>query len=213
MSQYPATCLFSSNLKLPNGQPAQLYDASCAGVIDKHFQWMQQFGIDGVVVQRFLSALDDNSFITVLQQVQAAAQKYGRGFIVEYDASGGDSSQGSVAATVMADFNSKVKPFLSSSAYIHQNGKPVVMVFGIGGFSFTKVNVADATNIVNQLKGAGNYVGISTPTNWANDAKANTGYASAYKAANLISPWTVGSYSDAGYVNGYHANTQIPDAQ
>lgn len=65
VSQYPANCLFASTLTAPNGQPVQLYDNTCEGVVDLHFKWMQQYGIDGIIVQRFLSHLTDASFITV----------------------------------------------------------------------------------------------------------------------------------------------------
>lgn len=65
VSQYPANCLFNTQLTLPNGQPAQFYDSSCEGVVDLHFKWMQQYGIDGVIVQRFIQSVSDQSFITV----------------------------------------------------------------------------------------------------------------------------------------------------
>lgn len=65
VSQYPANCLFNTQLTLPNGQPAQFYDSSCQGVVDLHFKWMQQYGIDGVIVQRFIQSINDQSFITV----------------------------------------------------------------------------------------------------------------------------------------------------
>ncbi|KAK1254024.1 hypothetical protein MKX08_008019 [Trichoderma sp. CBMAI-0020] len=211
VSQYPANCLFNTQLTLPNGQPAQLYDSSCAGVVDLHFKWMQQYGLDGVIVQRFLGSVNDQSFITVLNQVQAAAEKYGLGFIVEYDVSGADSSQGSVATAVLNDYNANIKKYTTSSAYIHQNGKPVTMVFGIG-FSGFKVTSADSVNIASQLQSAGLYVGFGVPEQWAGDVTGNTGFVQAYKQADFISPWTVGGYSDAGYA-GFHASTQVPDAQ
>lgn len=138
--------------------------------------------------------------------------KYGRGFIVEYDASGGNSSAGSVANEILADYNSVVKTYTSSSAYIHQNGKPAVMVFGVG-FPTVAISVSDGANIATQLKNAGAYVGLGVPSTFGSDVRGNTGFASAYKAANLISPWTVGSYSEGGYMAGYHTTTQIPDSQ
>ncbi|EHK46725.1 hypothetical protein TRIATDRAFT_132630 [Trichoderma atroviride IMI 206040] len=211
VSQYPANCLFNTQLTLPNGQPAQLYDSSCAGVVDLHFKWMQQYGLDGVIVQRFLGSVGDQSFTTVLNQVQAAAEKYGLGFIVEYDVSGADSSQGSVATAVLNDYNANIKKYTTSSAYIHQNGKPVTMVFGIG-FSGFKVTAADSINIASQLQSAGLYVGFGVPEQWSGDVTGNTGFVQAYKQADFISPWTVGGYSDAGYA-GFHTSTQVPDAQ
>ncbi|KAL7895994.1 hypothetical protein HDV63DRAFT_411564 [Trichoderma sp. SZMC 28014] len=210
VSQYPSSCLFNTQLTLPNGQPAQLYDSSCEGVVDLHFKWLQQYGLDGVIVQRFLGSTSDQSFITVLNQVQAAAEKYGLGFIVEYDVSGADSSQGSVATAVLNDYNANIKKYTTSSAYIHQNGKPVTMVFGIG-FSGFKVTAADSVNIASQLQSAGTYVGFGVPEQWSGDVTSNDGFVQAYKQADFISPWTVGGYSDAGYA-GFHTSTQVPDA-
>ncbi|KAM0471030.1 hypothetical protein ACHAPX_009600 [Trichoderma viride] len=210
VSQYPSNCLFNTQLTLPNGQPAQFYDSSCQGVVDLHFKWMQQYGLDGVIVQRFLGSTGDQSFITVLNQVQAAAEKYGLGFIVEYDVSGADSSQGSVATAVLNDYNANIKKYTSSSAYIHQNGKPVTMVFGIG-FSGFKVTASDSINIASQLQNAGTYVGFGVPEQWSGDVTGNTGFVQAYKQADFISPWTVGGYSSAGYA-GFHTSTQVPDA-
>ncbi|KAL7917430.1 hypothetical protein ACQKWADRAFT_324647 [Trichoderma austrokoningii] len=197
VSQYPSNCLFASTLTAPNGQPVQLYDNTCEGVVDLHFQWMQQNGIDGVIVQRFLSHLSDASFITILNQVEAAAVKYGRGFIVEYDASGGNSSAGSVANEILADYNSVVKSYTTSSAYIHQNGKPAVMVFGVG-FTTVAISVSDGANISTQLQNAGAYVGLGVPSTFGSDVGANTGFAAAYKAANLISPWTCRTLKSLG---------------
>jgi hypothetical protein len=151
------------------------------------------------------------TIIQVLNQVKAAAEKYGRGFIVEWDVSGADSSQGSVASLLLSDYNAKIKQFTSSPAYIHQDGKPVVMVFGIG-FQGMKTSAADSVNIANQLKNAGLYVGFGVPEQWAGDVNGNTGYVQAFKAADFISPWTVGGYSAAGY-QGFHNSVQVPDSQ
>lgn len=65
VSQYPAACLFDTNFILPGGSNAKFYDNTCEGVVDLHFQWMQEAGIDGVVVQRFLGYNLDSSFTTV----------------------------------------------------------------------------------------------------------------------------------------------------
>jgi len=130
---------------------------------------------------------------------------------VEYDVSGGNSSQGSVANEVLADYNSNIKPYTSSSAYIHEGGKPVVMAFGIAYTDFA-LAASDAENLINQMRSAGAYFGIGTPTNWASLISSNSAWSPVLKAANLISPWTVGAYSDGGYPE-YHNGTQTSDAQ
>jgi hypothetical protein len=65
VSEYPAACLFETGFTLPDGSKAQLYDNTCDGVVDLHFKWMQQVGVDGVLVQRFLGSTGDASFTTV----------------------------------------------------------------------------------------------------------------------------------------------------
>lgn len=142
--------------------------------------------------------------------MRAAAEKYGLGFVVEYDISGGDSSKTSVATLLLDDYNSFVKPYTSSSAYIHQADKPVVMAFGVGFTSF-KVSAADAKNLVNGMKSAETYFGIGTEIQWASLVSSNSEWAPALKAADFISPWTVGAYSYAGYPDYF--KTQQSDMQ
>lgn len=209
VSEYPAACLFDTGFILPSGATAQLYDNTCEGVVDLHFSWMQKVGVDGILVQRFLGDSTDPTFTTVLNQVQAAAEKYGLGFVVEYDVSGSNSSLGSVAYQVVHDYNTTIKPYTTSSAYIHQDSKPVVMAFGIG-FTDRALTATDALNIINGVKGAGAYFGIGTPTNWAS-LVSDASWGPVVKAANLISPWTVGSYSNSGYSSYF--NTQKSDMQ
>lgn len=151
------------------------------------------------------------TFFQVLKQVQAAAEKYGRGFIVEYDVSGGDSSQGSVADEVLADYNSSIKQFTSSSAYIHQDGKPVLFTYGIG-YTDNSLSASDAEDLVNQMKSAGTYAGLGTTIDWADSVNDNSEWAPVFKAANLVSPWTVGVYSNEDYPSHF-TDTQKPDAQ
>ena len=46
-----------TNMQYPNGQPAYLYSAYNPKTVMRHFQWMSQYGVDGVFVQRFGSEL------------------------------------------------------------------------------------------------------------------------------------------------------------
>jgi hypothetical protein len=197
---------------LPDGSSAQLYDNTCEGVVDLHFSWMQQVGVDGILVQRFLGSFDDSSFTTILDQVQAAAEKYGRGFIVEYDVSGGDSAQASVTDQVLADYNSVIAPYTSSPAYIHQGGLPVVMIYGIG-YTSNALNATDAESLITQMKSAGTYVGIGASNLWASLVNSNSEWAPALTAPDLLSSWTVGAYSYGGYSEGYFDTTMKSDAQ
>ncbi|KAH8820240.1 hypothetical protein F5884DRAFT_40722 [Xylogone sp. PMI_703] len=207
---YPSECLFDTGFTLPNGSPAKLYDNTCEGVVDLHFNWLQQFGIDGTINQRFLGSINDATFTTILDQTRTAAEKYGRAFIVEYDITGGNSAQASVAAAVLNDYDNVVGPFTASLSYIHNGGGPVIMVFGIG--VVTQTSVQDAIDLIQGLQLRGAYVVCSTPVQWAQDVNANRGYAAAYKTCNAMAPWTVGAY-DTSNLDGFYTGTQIPDKQ
>ena len=63
-------------------QPANL----SAAVVDKHFDWLRDYGLDGVLVQRFVTRLrDPENSLLLLRRVRDAARRTGRVFAVEYD--------------------------------------------------------------------------------------------------------------------------------
>ena len=72
------------------GKPAYLFSSYNKNVVMKHFEWMQQYGLDGVLVQRFLSDIPGSRAQGdgVLKNIIAAAEKTGRVFAMEYDISG-----------------------------------------------------------------------------------------------------------------------------
>src|SRR5262245_37903745 len=69
----------------PDGQQAYLFSSAQAKTVERHFQWMQQYGIDGVFLQRFLVTLGDRSFDQVLRHARASAAKTGRVYAICYD--------------------------------------------------------------------------------------------------------------------------------
>ena len=69
-SEYPPECLFTTGYQYADGDNATLYDNTCPGVVDKHFEWMQQYGLDGVLVQRFYHDMQHESTnaVNIFQQ-------------------------------------------------------------------------------------------------------------------------------------------------
>lgn len=53
---------------------------------------MKEYGLDGVLVQRFVGAIRRQRADgeVVLKNIMAAAREYGRTFAIEYDVSGGN---------------------------------------------------------------------------------------------------------------------------
>src|SRR5438876_887096 len=80
--KYPAT-----GFTYPDGKPAHLFSSAHPKTVDRHFRWMQQYGIDGVLLQRFLVDLNDRSVDQVLANVRVSAATTGRVFAICYDLS------------------------------------------------------------------------------------------------------------------------------
>ena len=99
----------------------------------RHFEWMSQYGIDGIFLQRFGSELsspdrfDERNVVT--KNVIAGAQATGRVFAIMYDTSGMDSS--TFVSVLENDWKYLVDvvKVTDSPSYLHQNGKPVLAIW------------------------------------------------------------------------------------
>ncbi len=198
---------------LGNGSPDTLYAAGRAGVINKHFEWMQQYGIDGVAVQRFLSETFKNGAVMTpdrawrdqtLQRVRTAAEANGRVFYVMMDISGSN------AATLVADFQNDVTHIeglsgnpMGSANYLKQDGKPVISIWGCG-FSDRPCSVSQAQTLIAWLKGRGYYVYGGIPGDWRSGSYS--AWDSTFLMYDMVAPWTVGGYRPDVEIDGYFTN-------
>jgi hypothetical protein len=69
---------------LGNGTPSELFNSSNTGVVNKHFNWMQTAGIEGVALQRFINGIGpviNSSPAATPLKVKAAAEATNRIFI------------------------------------------------------------------------------------------------------------------------------------
>jgi hypothetical protein len=92
IAELDADELFATSMTLPGGSPAKVYSAFKQKTVVRHFQWMQDNQLDGVLLQRFVSELSDPAFFALRNQVttnvQVGAEKCGRVFGIMYDISG-----------------------------------------------------------------------------------------------------------------------------
>src|SRR5580704_7558451 len=74
------------------GKPAYLFSSRNPKTVSRHFRWMKEYGLDGVLVQRFVGDIRARRAggDVVLRNVMAAARESGRTFAIEYDISGGN---------------------------------------------------------------------------------------------------------------------------
>ena len=57
VSELDASQRFPTGFKMADGSPAEVFSSFERPTVLKHFEWMQDYGIDGVFVQRFANGL------------------------------------------------------------------------------------------------------------------------------------------------------------
>jgi hypothetical protein len=201
----------NTGLLLPNGQPAYLFSDYNSQTVMRHFQWMQQYGIDGIMLQRFTSELSSANMFAernkVTQNVKAGAEATGRTFNIMYDISGQNAT--TLVSTIENDWQYMVDTLqvTNSPSYLHQAGKPVVVIWGLG-FSDRPGTPADLTTLLNFFHNNANpaydaYVmgGVN------NDWRTNATWASALTGYDAISPWMVGRINSLASADNYKTTT------
>ncbi|RYY33689.1 MAG: xylosidase [Sphingobacteriaceae bacterium] len=207
VSEYEKT--YNTPWKLANGQPAKFFSSHDKSTVDLHFKWMQQYGVDGVFMQRFFSnARDkDKESLTIMKNAFEAASKYERAIAVMYDLSGLRGSNEDCAIIIndwkkMVD-SLKVTSQAGKKTYLHHNGKPLVTIWGVG-FPDRPYNIRSVglEKLIDFLKNDPVYgncaVMLGVPTAWRTlDADCiNDPYLhQLIKKVDIVLPWTVQRYS------------------
>ena len=212
VSEYEPTSLYQTGFSnFADGTPAKLFSSYKQDVIDKHFEWMQEYGIDGVALQRFLGETKDGVFKrnrdSIAVRVKNAAEKYDRIYYIMYDMSADDVDY------FKNDWEHLERDLkvTESPNYATQNGKPVICLWGLG-LNDRVSAPANSLTIINWLKNKGYYVVGGVPTNWrTGTSDSHSGYTEVYNAYNMISPWSVGRYNNPSGIQNFKNNYLIPD--
>lgn len=191
MSEYSAEEKFAvPGFTYLDGKAAELFSSVHANTVERHFQWMQTYGIDGVFLQRFLVEARNPSSALVLKNVRAAAAKTGRTYAMCYDLSGARSER--MVETLLADWKRLVEEekLTQDKNYLHHDGKPVLFVWGFFSDRFTP---AIANELIDGLKGKdGKSVVLVGGCQWYWRREADAEWAKVFRRLDVISPWNVG---------------------
>jgi len=227
VTEYAETDLVQTALaNLGNGIVSKLFTSTNKSVIDKHFQWMKEYGIDGVAVQRFIGNIGGaiiSSPSSAPLKIKQAAEATGRIFYICYDI----SSSGMEATwddVIKFDWVYNVEQnnnLTSSPAYAKVGNKPVVQVWGPGFTDKHPGTAAETIALINFLKSRGCFVIGGTPTYWRTnnrDAKGPSqplladqeSFEKVYVEYDMISPWMPGRFRDLAGVDN-QLSTQIAD--
>ena len=210
--EYLPTDLFPTNLgSLGNGSPAKLYASVRDGVVDLHFRWMQQYGIDGAAVQRFVVEVKDPLHFpwrdAVNQKIKEKAEKYQRYYCIEYDVSGADPS--TLVQDIQNDFaHLEQLGIVDSWYYARQNLKPVISLWGFS-FPNSTATPSQASQLIQYFKNKGYYV-VGGVTGWWRTTVPD--WDTTFLQFDMIQSWSVGMgyQTDADFDN-YFNNIVIPE--
>jgi hypothetical protein len=186
--KYPAT-----GFTYPDGKPAHLFSSAHPKTVERHFRWMQQYGIDGVLLQRFVADLKDRSVDQVLDNVQKSANRTGRVFALGYDLTG--TPKDKVFDLLIADWKRLVdeRKIMQDGRYLHHNKKPVLFVFGFYSDHF---GPDLANRIIDFFKNDPKYgVTLIGGCQWWWRNEKDKEWAKVFRRFDIISPWNVGNFT------------------
>ena len=227
ISEYKKT--YPTGFKLADGSPARVFSSWDESTVDLHFQWMQDYGIDGVFMQRFFDVTRTEKSRAegrvILGHALKASQKNGRSLAVMYDLSG--LKPGEDCSSLIQDWKELVDALKLTSqganqTYLYHRGKPLVAIWGIG-FPDRPYNIHDIgiEKLIDFLKNDPQYGGCSVMLgvpNYFRDLRADTTpdpYLHELMAkADVIMPWMVGRFSATlyGEMNRYGAQVKADAA-
>ncbi len=124
----------------PDGSQAYLYSAQNYKTVLRHFQWMKEYGIDGVWLSEFCGYFpgggqqrDTAAMLNVMYNVKRAAAATGRTWAFMWDMSsfGPRTSKSDVYNIIVNQWKKMVDEGIATdSRYMHHNGKPVLLLWG-----------------------------------------------------------------------------------
>lgn len=217
---------FVTPFRRGDGGPAFVFSSHRKKTVLRHFEWMRTYGIDGVFVQRFAVETRDVLSLrhvnTVLSHCREGANRQGRGYAVMYDLSGLGSGE---VKSVREDWKALVDRMRlgrdeNDEAYLHENGRPVVAVWGIGFDDGRKYSLEECAELIRFLKDDPDYGGctvvLGVPTGWRmldRDAVRDEALLRVTSLADVVSPWTVGRYATPQAAAAHAERVWKPDLE
>lgn len=200
VSEYEKT--YETAFSLKDGTPAKVFSSRDASTTDLHFKWMNQYGIDGAFMQRFVVSIREQKGIenydAILNNAVDAAEKYGRAISVMYDLSGMKAGEEDILINDWKKLSEEYKiTSRKHNHYLYHNGKPLVAVWGIGFNDNRKYGFEQVEKIIDFLQSEGCAVMVGVPTHWRTlsvDALPDPRLHAIIEKVDIVHPWLVGRF-------------------
>ncbi len=200
VSELGADERYATGFRHADETAAEVFSSGNRKTVLRHFQWMRDYQIDGVFLQRFANGLDQPDSLrhkdNVLSHVRDGARQFGRGYAVMYDLSGLAAGEVDRVRRDWSKLDSTIG-VTADSAYMHHDGKPVVAIWGVGFSDGRDYKLSECLELVRWLKAEGCTVMLGVPSFWREgkrDAVDDPMLHKILKQADIVSPWSVGRY-------------------
>ena len=205
--------IYETSFSTPDGRPAYIFSSYDKQSVFLHFKWMKEYGVDGVFIQRSVTALKNSVNLhhddQVLTNAIDASRHYGRAIAIMYDFSGLNDSNNDWQL-IINDWKHLVDDMTITSrggdqTYLYHHGKPLVALWGVG-FPDRTNNLRTIERIIDFLKNDPVYGGCSillgVPTYWRDfgaDTEKDPYLHKLLLKADIIRPWFVGRFDEESY--------------
>lgn len=204
--------LYKTEFVFEDGTPAYTFSSHDASTVETHFRWMEEYGIDGVFMQRFVAEIRNKSgkkhFDKVLDSAMESANRHSRAIGIMYDLSGMNPGDEKVLIKDIRELAEKHSLFShkDNPSYLYHNGKPLVTVWGVGFDDGRRYGYKEAEKIIDALEKMGFSIMIGVPTQWRTlngDTLSDPKLHELVKRCDIVMPWFVGRYNENTYTK-YH---------
>ncbi|KAI0063256.1 hypothetical protein BV25DRAFT_466337 [Artomyces pyxidatus] len=226
LSEYSPSELYPApGFKHLDGSQAYLFSSRHPKTVQRHFHWMATNGVDGAFLQRFVGLVHTdpgNEGIRAIRdevgdRVKEACEKEGRVFAIMYDVAGVAPER--IQEIIEYDWKHLIhdKGVLDSPNYLHEKGKPVIAIWGLGfnDQHHTPELMRSVTNFLRTYTPGGAYIMAGAPAHWRSskdDSDRNPEFVSAWmESFDAISPWTVGRFSNQQEIDNFKNERVIGD--
>ncbi|HPD14854.1 MAG TPA: glycoside hydrolase family 71/99-like protein [Planctomycetota bacterium] len=224
VSELDADEKFPTPFRHADGRVAHVFSSLQRKTVLRHFEWMRQYGLDGVFAQRFGGELRHpkglNHATVVLGHCREGANRTGRAYAVMYDLSGLGAGETRLVADdwkLLVD-RMHIARDPRDAAYLRHRGKPVVALWGIGFSDGRRYTLDECERLIRFLKSdpkyGGNTVMLGLPTWWRTlrrDCVADPRVHDLVRQADIVSPWAVGRVRSPEQVPQFARETWAPD--
>lgn len=216
LREYAPDELTDTEFEYASGDSAGLYSAYNPTTVARHVEWMKDYGIDGVFVQRFLLEAVRHTAVRdrVLDNVRVASEQHGRVFATMYDISGADET--TLVEDLERDWMHLVydEGVTGSARYLHHEGRPVVAIWGVGvgdrpGTPVQATELLDWFHSAAPERYRATILGGVDPR-WRSHS---TDWLDVYHRLDILSPWAVGRFADDSGADTFRSQRIEPDLE